>query len=124
MVFVGIDVSSSFPERDILSCLEKVNKKLKSGKIYAVVIQCNHDIVRVDYRVREIKPRDIVTILQGGTDLTKILEFIEKHHPGQHELILITDGYTSWRESSSVKTSVIYVGNISKEDHLVGTTEF
>ena len=108
-VYFGIDTSASIRDEDLDLMLGYAKKGMKRNNCTLTVIQCDTRITDVT-KIKKASQLNKVKIYgRGGTDMTKILDYIEKHekNPRNARLILLTDGYTGWRDSI-VKTSVVY----------------
>jgi predicted metal-dependent peptidase len=117
-VYIGIDSSGSISDNDLSKFLGHVNKKLRSNSCTATVFVADTKITNTYENVKYIPKSGIKIGGRGGTDMTVILDEIEKREKNatNTRLILLTDGETPWRKSN-VKTSVIYTskngGNMS-----------
>jgi predicted metal-dependent peptidase len=109
-VYVGLDTSASVSNKEIAEYLGYINRGMKKYETEVVLIQCDTTVDDVK-RLRRISKRDVGVAIhgRGGTDLTKILDWIEENDkdPSRARLILLTDGYTPWRKTQ-ISTSVVY----------------
>lgn len=119
-VYIGIDTSGS-TQGEQEQFIGVVAKSLKTQGMSATIIQCDWDIQDVAHNVSRISLNKQYTSKGGGgTDLTKILDYIEKAEKGKKaRLVLLTDGYTPWRNSDSVITTCIYTKEHDKLDHIM-----
>lgn len=108
-VYIGIDTSgSTLREQKIF--IGAIAKSLRTQEITATIIQCDFDIQDIQTNISKISINKNYKMKGGGgTDLTKILDYIEKQENNKKaRLVLLTDGYTPWRKSTSVITTCIY----------------
>ncbi len=111
-LYVGFDTSASVvcdDDRMVSRMLGYLSRGLRSNNCDATLILCDDGIQEVR-RIRSVSlGKEFKLMGAGGTDLRKILEYIEKNDktPKLARLILFTDGETPWRESV-VRTSVVY----------------
>ena len=106
--YVGIDTSMSITADDLSKFVGHIKKAIKTMNVTIDVIWCDTEVVHVDKKVKRIGDK-VTAWGGGGTDLTKIQDYIldiEKNK--KTRLILLTDGYTVWRDEPSIKTTVIY----------------
>lgn len=119
-VYVGLDTSASVGDQELEDFIGYMNRAMRKYDVTITLIQCDWEIESVS-KVRTIsKSKGLAVHGRGGTDLTKILTWIEQNddNPNNARLILLTDGETPWRESK-VNTSVVYTPNHSKMDHVM-----
>ncbi len=127
-VYVGVDTSGSVGDDELEKFLGYVNKQIKRNGVTATLICCDAEIRKegVYEDVRHIPKDGIKMVGRGGTDLTKILDYIEAHEKpaalSKTRLVLLTDGATPWRKSRIV-TSVVYTKNHSKIDPVFNSAE-
>lgn len=113
-VYIGVDTSASIENRELTKFMGYISKGLKMTGAEATLIFCDTEIAEVK-KVRSLpKNKEISVPGRGGTNLTKILDYIEdiekKKDLSRVRLILLTDGETPWRESK-IKTSVVYTAS-------------
>lgn len=119
-VYIGIDTSgSTISEQNLFAGV--VAKALRTQEMSATVIQCDYDIQEVKEKVTRISINKNFNVKGGGgTDLTKILDYIEEKERGRKvRLVMLTDGYTPWRNSNSIITTCIYTRDHSKLDNIM-----
>ena len=114
-VYLGIDTSGSVTQKQLDTFVGYIQKGMRSNDCTVICIQADTRIVAVDKIKRANQLNNLKVYGRGGTDMRCILDYIEKHekNPRNARLILLTDGYTPFRESS-VKVSVVYTKDHSK----------
>jgi len=108
-IYIGIDTSASISNDDLSKFIGYVKNGAKKNNVNCIVIQCDYEIQSVE-KLSLYKQKPFTVKGRGGTDLTKILDYIEekeKNNLKNTRLILLTDGETTWRQSE-IKTSVVY----------------
>ena len=114
-VYVGIDSSASVDDASLDVFISTVNEALRKLDVVVDLIHCDYSIGKVEKNLRRIPKEGFNIVGRGGTDLSKILDYIETAEKGKPaRLILMTDGETPWRESASVETTVLYTQRHSK----------
>jgi predicted metal-dependent peptidase len=114
-VYVGIDSSASVDDASLDVFVSTVNEALRKLDVVVDLIHCDYAIGKVEKNLRRIPKEGFNIVGRGGTDLSKILDYIETAEKGKPaRLILMTDGETPWRESESVETTVLYTQRHSK----------
>jgi predicted metal-dependent peptidase len=117
-VYIGIDTSMSITNETLAYFLGYVSRGMKKHNTQVTVIQCDTQVDPDSVKtLRRILPTDVGFEIhgRGGTNLTKILDYIEETdpRPSDARMIMLTDGMTPWRKSQ-VKTAVIYTEHHSK----------
>jgi predicted metal-dependent peptidase len=117
-VYIGIDTSASITDETLSYFLGYVSRGMKKHNTQVTLIQCDTQVDPDSVKtLRRILPTDVGFEIcgRGGTNLTKILDYIEKTdpHAADARMIMLTDGYTPWRKSQ-IKTAVIYTEHHSK----------
>lgn len=117
-LYIGFDTSASVvcgDDRLVSRLLGYLSRGLRSNHCRATLILCDDGIQEVRI-VRSIPmSKEFKIPGSGGTDLRKILDYIEANdkNPKMARLILFTDGQTPWRDSP-VRTSVVYTPDHDK----------
>jgi len=113
-VYVGIDTSGSITNEQLNSFINQINSAMKSENISINLIQCDWDISDIKMGLSKIKNKFNIHG-RGGTDLTKIQDKILELEEGKKtRLVLLTDGYTDWRDEPSIITTCIYTNDHAK----------
>lgn len=116
-VYVGIDTSGSVSDNILALFAGHINKAMKGEQIVTNLIQCDWDITDVKMNVKRIPKKTGMRYKgRGGTDLTKILDkIVEIEGPRKKiDLILLTDGYTDWKDVPNINTKAIYTKDHAK----------
>ena len=115
-IYVGLDTSGSVSDTYLSNFISQINAGMSSSNCTVTLIQCDAEITNVS-KFRKIPPQGFKVIGRGGTNLTKIPQWISKNRPKTEKksyLILLTDGATPWVVDSSIQTTVIYTPNHQK----------
>ena len=119
-LYVGLDTSGSITDEEISKFIGHINKAIKSEGVICDIIYCDAVIQKVDLGVKKISPRKGLEVVgRGGTDLTHIQDYItEREHGKKSRLVLLTDGYTDWKDCRNIDTTVIYTRDHAKLKHV------
>lgn len=116
-VIVGIDSSASITFKQLSMFLGHISLALRSCDLVADLIICDTKIKEIRKNVKKID-NNFKLKGRGGTDLTKILDYIKSEYPRKKmKLLLLTDGCTVWRNEPNIEVSVIYT---KKHQELAG----
>jgi predicted metal-dependent peptidase len=91
-------------------CLGHVCKAVKSCDITIELLVIDTKIQNIYRNVSEIsKHKPFKVSGRGGTNLTLGLDYIESQQKGKKcRLVVITDGYTEWRNVPNIITTALY----------------
>jgi len=115
-LYVGIDTSASISDDELEQFLGHISRAIRSCDLAVDLIECDYELQRVTNNIKRMPNAGEVEVHgRGGTDLTKILDYIEATENNKKaRLVLMTDGETPFREAPSIDCTVIYTKNHSK----------
>ena len=116
MAYVCCDTSGSVSDEELEKFLGYIQKSIKkSGTVITLICvdACVHED-GIYENIKRIPKLGLKMVGRGGTDLTTVLDYIEKKEKPENlkrtTLICCTDGETPFRKSA-IKTSVVYTKN-------------
>lgn len=96
-VVIGIDTSGSISPRELQLFGGHINaifEQCKPEKV--IVIYCDSEVSHVDKYTKEEYPVELHPYGGGGTDMTKILKYVEEQEINPDVCCILTDGYTPY----------------------------
>lgn len=109
-VVIGIDVSGSISDKEVAQYLghcQAIFEQCHPAKVY--VVYCTTEVEAVDEfeHGEDIVPRRNVWC--GGTDMRRIMHWIDDHDVEPDVCITFTDGYTDYPNDSEVPCDLLWV---------------
>lgn len=112
-VWVVIDTSGSTTNY-IPGFINQINAAMRQSDISVNLIQCDSEIQKIDMNLRRIKNNFQIKGL-GGTTLTKAMDYIDENDKSKNKrVVILTDGYTDWKDYSHMYITALYTYNHSE----------
>jgi predicted metal-dependent peptidase len=115
-LYVILDSSASMGDDELSLCLGHLCKAIKTCDIVVELLVVDDGIQKVYKNVSQISKHKPFKIQgRGGTNLTHGLDYIKQKEAGKRcRLVVITDGYTDWRDEPNVHVTAIYTKEHTK----------
>ena len=106
-VYVLVDVSGSVTDKELGAFVGHISKAVKTEGLIVDLICCDTRVTSFTPNIRHVKRSGIELSGRGGTDLTAAIDFInERENNRKTRAIVLTDGYTNWKEDNIIWTAI------------------